>query len=114
MNIWEINGGTPKYWTVLALGLGTLILSLPVLIWVFLNDDDKYRTLNRVARGDKDTRSSGNKSLLGIMGRGNIVASPLSECENQSEGNDKPINSIRKRTPYFRANREIMAQNRQS
>jgi hypothetical protein len=41
MNISEINGGIPKYWAVLALGLGLLVASLPFLLWVFLDDDDK-------------------------------------------------------------------------
>jgi hypothetical protein len=40
MNISEINGGTPKYWAVLALGLGLLGASLPFLLWVFLDKDD--------------------------------------------------------------------------
>lgn len=36
MNIWEINKGSPKWWAVVALSLGLLVLTLAVLAWIFI------------------------------------------------------------------------------
>lgn len=61
MNISEINGGIPKYWAVLALGLGLMLVSLPFLLWVFLDKDDD------------DKKPSGGRPSFGHDNDGNHV-----------------------------------------
>lgn len=38
MNIWEINAGIPKWWAVVAIGIGLLVVSIPLFVWIFVED----------------------------------------------------------------------------
>jgi hypothetical protein len=42
-NISEIGQGKSKYWAVLALGLGLLVVTLPFLLWIFFDKDDEEK-----------------------------------------------------------------------
>jgi hypothetical protein len=86
MNIWEINGGTPRYWAVLALGIGTLLLSLPVLIWIFHYDYDEYRTLGRFVGDDKGRVDSGKERRSGTTRCGSVTAFAPNKVNNLRVG----------------------------
>lgn len=40
MNVVEIEEGKPKYWAALAVAIGLLVVTLPFLVWVYLDKDD--------------------------------------------------------------------------
>lgn len=49
MNIVETEEGKPRYWAALAVAIGLLVATLPFLVWVYLDKDD---------RGNKRMRST--------------------------------------------------------
>lgn len=92
MNISEINGGTPKYWAVLALGLGLMLVSLPFLLWVFLDKDDD------------DKKPSGGRPSFGHDNDGNHVPETERETSVLSEDGARRLMAatpafMRRRTP---------------
>jgi hypothetical protein len=109
MNIAEINGGAPRYWIVLVLGLGALLLSIPILIWVFRYNGIEYRTLGRVARNRKGHGSSGGQLLLNTMECGSVIATTPKEGADQTEGHRGAATLDRRYMRIFRDNHKSMA-----
>jgi hypothetical protein len=64
MNILEIDQGKPRYWTVLAMGLGLLVVTLPFLVWVFLDKDDE----DDIVKSQSKTRGSHHDDKLDAPG----------------------------------------------
>ena len=56
MNISEINDGIPRYWAALLLGLGLLAISVPFVLWVFLDKHDEDVRLEERPESDQGRR----------------------------------------------------------
>lgn len=93
MNISEIESGQPKYWAVLALGIGLLVATLPFLLWVFFDKDDedekreRGKTSRRLTAGSETT------------GRDRVYSTV--DGRDVGDINAKPPDSIRRRTTRF-------------
>lgn len=82
MNISEINGGIPRYWAVLALGLGLMLVSMPFLLWVFLDkdDNDKKPSAGQLSFGHNNndgnhvSEAGSEKSVLSEDGTRHLMA----------------------------------------
>lgn len=92
MNTLEIEKGVPKYWAVLAMGIGLLVITLPFLIWIFLGKDDEDETRDRLlALGPR-----------GAGGKGRIAGRVIDGDDNRALGDSdarsvhaKPLAPIR-------------------
>ena len=98
MNTLEIEKGVPKYWAVLAMGIGLLVITLPFLIWIFLGKDDEDETRDRLL-------ASGPR---GAGGKGRIAGRVIDGDDNRALGDSdarsvhaKPLAPIRRRTTRF-------------
>lgn len=98
MNTLEIEKGVPKYWAVLAMGIGLLVVTMPFLVWIFLDKDDVDETRNRPLAS----------SLRGAVGRGRMPDrvgdgdddDPLGESDAQSP-HAKALAPMRRTTTRF-------------
>lgn len=93
MNISEIESGQPKYWAVLALGIGLLVVTLPFLLWVFFDKDDEDEERER---GTKSRRLTAGSETTGR----DRVHSTI-DGRDFGDVNAKPPDSLRRRTTGF-------------
>jgi hypothetical protein len=68
MNISEIGQGVPKYWAVLALGLGLLVVTLPFLLWIFIDNDDKDEAREKLPVSTQHRDGHGSGHLVAQVG----------------------------------------------
>lgn len=90
MNITEINQGTPKYWAVLALGVGLLMATLPFLLWVFFDKDDDDQ--------DRKKRSMSNQRRDGQESAHSTTAEDLQGKQDGQGVKDRGSGILRRRT----------------
>jgi hypothetical protein len=90
MNISEISQGAPKYWAVLAMGFGLLVVTLPFLLWIFFDKDDEDE--NRDKRPTSDQRQDGRGS------GSSVTVNDAVREDDKFRGQQRDAGIVRRRT----------------
>jgi hypothetical protein len=93
MNIVEIEEGKPKYWAALGVAMGSLVATLPFLVWVYLDKDEQGR--KRAIPTMSSRRSASCQRHQSEKDGGTLSKSHSQDFEA------KPLDLVRRRTTRY-------------